>query len=185
MRALHTPRTQHAPPATCLSRRARRITPIVRPATCHHPWAHSPSPSRHRPAADAPRRRAAGAIELIYCPKGANVSVRLAAAAAAAAAARPAPPPAVISERLQHPPFQTPGPAARRERQCKPCSISSMSGGGGAAPVQGTVMRWSQNEWKENWLVVGAPSQQMAGTSRRCHSEFIQSGGSRDLESPD
>jgi hypothetical protein len=33
-----------------------------------------------------------------------------------------------------------------------------MSGGGGAAPVQGTVMRWSQNEWKENWLVVGAPS---------------------------
>jgi hypothetical protein len=76
-------------------------------------------------------------------------------------------------------------PAARRERQCKPCSISSMSGGGGAAPVQGTVMRWSQNEWKENWLVVGAPSQQMAGTSRRCHSEFIQSGGSRDLESPD
>ena len=23
-------------------------------------------------------------------------------------------------------------------------------------PVQGTVMRWSQNEWKENWLVVGA-----------------------------
>ena len=49
-------------------------------------------------------------------------------------------------------------PAARRERQCKPCSTSSMSGGGGAAPVQGTVMRWSQNEWKENWLVVGAPS---------------------------
>jgi len=25
---------------------------------------------------------------------------------------------------------------------------------GGGAPVQGTVMRWSQNEWKDNWLVV-------------------------------
>ena len=24
--------------------------------------------------------------------------------------------------------------------------------------MQGTVMRWSQNEWKENWLVVGALS---------------------------
>ena len=31
------------------------------------------------------------------------------------------------------------------------------AGGGGASGIaQGTVMRWSQNEWKENWLVVGA-----------------------------
>lgn len=29
-----------------------------------------------------------------------------------------------------------------------------MSAGGASSPVQGTVMRWSQNEWKENWLVV-------------------------------
>ena len=43
-------------------------------------------------------------------------------------------------------------PAARRERQCKPCSTSSMSGGGGAAPVQGTVMRWRRTSGRRTGL---------------------------------